>query len=1042
MIARSRQRATLTTILAIAIVANAIVLALSFLGIDRLRENALREAEVRSQNLALAVDLALTNEISKIDLSLKTVGAALRSVGVQENRARDDEVAALVVQQKSLLPETEGWSITNAEGTIVFHQSDLGPAQFSVADRDYFKALKEAQEDRLQVSKPLVSRLSGAPIIIFARAIHRPDGTFDGAILVPLPVSYFNRLLAGFDVGNKGLLTLRDAEHQIIKKISLDESETLSPQAKKDVSREFSRAAASARSAVTYTAITPFDREERIFTYRAISNAPLYAHVGISTEQSLTEWRAFALRLTVYVGLTLLLANTLAWLIYRQWRIQQENASMLKSANENLQSSLRQLRDTDAALLAAQEAGNLGTYTLNLATGFWHSSAVLDDIFGIDAAFERTIEGWLALIHPEDRESLSCFFFDEVLGKGQLFDREYRLIRPNDGQMRWVHGLGRLDFDDQGKPVRLVGIIRDISTRRFAEDRLRLTSEVFEHASEGILITDREGVIIETNPAFSLITGYSSEEVKGQTPRLLKSGLHDAAFYQKLWKALLETGHWDGLIYNRRKDGQCYAQQSRLSAIRDGTGSIARFAAVISDVTELKESQKRLERMAYHDALTDLPNRARLAERIQHAMLQCQRGSGTSLGVCCLDLDGFKAANDRWGHAVGDQLLCQVAQRLNASTRGEDTVARFGGDEFVILLSDLKDEDDGIETMTRLMKRIAIPFEIGNIRESLTVSVGMTIYPGDAADDPDTLLRHADHAMYEAKRNGKNRLFLFDRDSEQRQRACEERFFQVSQAFVQDELRLHYQPKVAFRSGQVVGVEALIRWQHPERGLLPPSEFLPAVEGTELTFPLGEWILREALRQKQAWQRDGIQLQVSINVFAAHLQRADFVDRLRVILSEFPDLEPGEIELEILETTSLENLQEVTTKILECRKLGVQFSLDDFGTGYSSLTYLRQLPVTRVKIDRSFVRDILSNPEDQVLVQGIVGMSRTLGRQVVAEGLETIEHGIELIRQGCDWGQGYGIARPMAPDALSKWLHEWSFPDTWRNAAVGDNPQR
>ena len=808
MIARSRKKVTLATILTIAIVANAIVVALSFFGIDRLREHALREAETRSQNLALAIDLALTNEFSKIDLSLKTVSAALRHFDTQDNRPNGQEISALVTQQKSLLPETEGWSITNADGMIVYHQSDFGPAQFSLADRDYFKALKEARDDRLEISKLVISRLSGAPIIIFARGIRASDGTFSGAILVPLPVSYFNKLLSGFDVGNKGLLTLRDADHRIIKRISLNELVPLSPQAMISVSPEFTRIAASGRASMTYTATTPFDQEERVFTYRAISNAPLYAHVGISTEQSLTEWRAFAKRLTIYVGLTLLLANAIAWLIYRQWRIQRDNASMLKSANENLQASLRQLRDTDAALLAAEEVGNLGTYTLNAATGLWRSSAVLDNIFGIDAAFERTVDGWLTLIHPQDREVMSHFFFEDVLGKGQLLDREYRIVRPQDGQIRWVHGLGRLDFDDQGKPVQLVGIIRDISGRRFAEDRLRLTSEVFEHASEGILITDRDGVIIETNPAFSVITGYSAEEVKGQTPRLLKSGMHDPEFYQQLWESLLETGHWDGLIYNRRKDGQCYAQQSRLSAIMDGTGSIARFAAVISDVTELKESQKRLERMAYHDALTDLPNRARLAERIQHAMLQCQLGSGTSLGVCCLDLDGFKAANDRWGHAVGDQLLCQVAQRLNASTRGEDTVARFGGDEFVILLSDLKDENDGIETMTRLMKRVAVPFAIGNIRESITVSAGMTIYPGDAADDPDTLLRHADHAMYEAKRNGKNRLFLFDRDSEQRQRASEEKFFRVSQAFSQGELCLHYQPKVAFRTGQVVGVEA------------------------------------------------------------------------------------------------------------------------------------------------------------------------------------------------------------------------------------------
>lgn len=333
-----------------------------------------------------------------------------------------------------------------------------------------------------------------------------------------------------------------------------------------------------------------------------------------------------------------------------------------------------------------------------------------------------------------------------------------------------------------------------------------------------------------------------------------------------------------------------------------------------------------------------------------------------------------------------------------------------------------------------MLRLLSAPYHLGALPVTLTISIGIAVYPTDAVQDPDALIRHADQAMYQAKRNGKNCMHVFDSDSErlllEHQTQCQ----RLTDALWAGEFRLHYQPKINLRTGAVAGVEALIRWQHPEQGLLPPAKFLPVIESTELTLQVGEWILHEVLQQKQRWRSQGIDLSVSINIFAKHLQRADFIERLQGILASYADVDPGGLEFEILETTAMENLEEITQRLYQCRQLGIRFSLDDFGTGYSSLTYFRQLPVDVVKIDRSFVRDILENEQDQVLVQGVVSMAHTLQRQVIAEGLETLEHAIPLISFGCDLAQGYGIARPMEPQLIPAWMAQWSMPKAWQAA--------
>ena len=589
-------------------------------------------------------------------------------------------------------------------------------------------------------------------------------------------------------------------------------------------------------------------------------------------------------------------------------------------------------------------------------------------------------------------------------------------------------------------PIRLEGrqllfsIIHDISERKQAEERLRFTASVFEHAHEGIMITDASARIVDVNRTFSEITGYSREDVLGRSPNLLRSGYHSPSFYSEMWAALYTDGYWRGEVWNRRKNGEVYPELLTISSVQPPDGGVSHYVAVFSDITVLKEHQQKLERMAHYDALTQLPNRVLLADRLMLALTQARRTSKL-LAVCYLDLDGFKPVNDTFGHEAGDMLLIEVAARLKQVLRNGDTVARLGGDEFVLLLSGLDDIGKCQLALDRVLQTVAQPYPLGNDRvATLSASIGVTLYPVDGAD-ADTLLRHADQAMYLAKQAGRHRYHLFDPEHDRQAHAHREAMTRIEQALSAGEFCLYYQPKVNMRYGTVIGAEALIRWQHPERGLLPPSEFLPVIEDSEFSVALGEWVMAEALRQMDTWQQHGLALPVSVNIAARHLQHPGFSERLSSLLGHYPNVPASQLELEVLETAALDDIAYVSALIERCRGQGVGFALDDFGTGYSSLTYLKRLPASVLKIDQSFVRDMLKDPEDLAIIEGVIGLAQAFRRSVIAEGVETLEHGALLIQLGCDLGQGYGIARPMPADAIPAWVAGFVPPAIWQAAA-------
>lgn len=582
-----------------------------------------------------------------------------------------------------------------------------------------------------------------------------------------------------------------------------------------------------------------------------------------------------------------------------------------------------------------------------------------------------------------------------------------------------------------GKPV-LHALWTDISARRQAEARLQLAASVFTHANEAILITTADGTIIDTNDAFTRTSGYQRNEVIGKNPNILSSGRQDKAFYADMWQTLQKEGRWLGEIWNRRKDGEIYATMLTISAVCDEQNLVQYYVGLSTDITALKEHETRLERIAHYDALTNLPNRVLLADRLHQSMALTQR-RGQRLAVAYLDLDGFKAVNDTYGHDAGDQLLISISAHMKAALREGDTLARIGGDEFVIVLPDLDSVTASTPLLVRLLAAAAQPVPQSGQTLQISASLGVTFYPQAETVEPDQLLRQADQAMYQAKLAGKNRYHIFDAENDRSIRSHHESIERIRQALTQGEFVLHYQPKVNMRLGTVIGAEALIRWQHPERGLVLPGTFLPAIENHPLAVELGEWVIDAAITQMEYWQTAGLQLPVSVNIGARQLQQPDFAGRVRTLLAKHPTVSPTSLELEVLETSALEDIAHVTTLIEACRELGVGFALDDFGTGYSSLSYFKRLPINVLKIDQSFVRDMLDDPDDLAILEGILGLALAFRREVIAEGVETTEQGELLLQLGCELAQGYGIARPMPATEIPVWMANWQPHASWRN---------
>ena len=687
-------------------------------------------------------------------------------------------------------------------------------------------------------------------------------------------------------------------------------------------------------------------------------------------------------------------------------------------------------RESERRLLFALESAEIGDWSMDLGTNVAMRSLQHDKCFG----YTQAVEGWgydtfLAHVDARDRERVNACYMEAMAGQG-IYDVEFRVVWP-DGSEHWLWSKGRFYFDQPGQaPCRVAGIQIDVTARKNAEtlasNHAQRYQQLFEKSMDAVLQTRADGAVLSANPAACALFGLTEAQLCERGRAGLVDG-EDLRLPHYL-KVRAELGQVQGELRMRRGDGTLFDAELRSNIYTDADGQQL-TSMLIRDITQLREQQRQLEHMAHFDALTGLPNRVLLADRLQQAMLQCQRHNQV-LTVAFMDLDGFKQVNDAYGHAVGDQLLVKLAQRMMAELRDGETLARIGGDEFVAVLVDLDQAGDCEAVLNRLLLTIAQPLQIGDQSVRISVSIGVTVYPNDNSN-AEQLVRHADQAMYAAKREGKNRYRTFDAVHDAALDSRRAQLSEVQHALDQQAFVLHYQPKVHMRTGRVIGVEALIRWQHPERGLLAPGLFLPWIENQPIDIALGEWVIASALQQMAQWRAAGVLIPVSVNISAQHLQTPDFAARLQTQLSAGGDLRGSYLELEVLETSALADIARVTDTMLACQQLGVRFALDDFGTGYSSLTYLKQLPAELLKIDQSFVRDMLVDKNDLAIVRGVVGLATAFGREVIAEGVETRAHGCALLELGCELAQGYGIARPMPAQDLAAWVIAWESTPQW-----------
>ena len=597
------------------------------------------------------------------------------------------------------------------------------------------------------------------------------------------------------------------------------------------------------------------------------------------------------------------------------------------------------------------------------------------------------------------------------------------------GTPYWVHTCSMPIGKAEGVEPGFVVIQTNISDRKHGERGLRIAASVFDRSHEAILITDKHNRIMDVNPAFARITGYSREEVLGLNPNILSSGRHSKAYYQSMWRSIEQNDFWRGELWNRRKNGEEYVELLSVSRVHLEEPGQYFHVASFSDITALKNHARDLDRAANYDELTGLPNRQLLVERLRTARQHADRQK-RSLSVCYLNIDGFKAINDEFGHNAGDKALKTVADRLAHSLRRGDTIARIGGDEFVILVQ----SDNPEIAYQRLLSEVSQPIPVADTFITVTASLGAAIYPDDNTD-AEGLIRHADQAMYAAKEKGRNQFHIFDPSEDASRRQRRNQLVEIGNALENNEFELYFQPQVRLADCQVVGFEALIRWNHPARGLTMPGEFLPAVENSHLEVPLGSWVLKEAIHQMNLWNEAGEQLAVSINIGAPHLMDHSFVHYLESYLQSHPEVDPKQITLEVLESTALEDIQRAENVLAKCQTLGLQVALDDFGTGFSSLTYLRTLPITMIKIDQSFIHDMLQDDSDRAIVESVIFMAQRFRKPTLAEGVETMAQAEALMAMGCNLVQGYAVARPMPASEVLPWLTAWR-----KNASCREQP--
>lgn len=979
----------LVTVLAV----NLLMVALLSYTLDASYKRTITEVRTSVANLALMMDHSVTGAAREISLVVQEVQYHLNRTLEAGETLENEELHQLIQSRERWINNVARIRVTDAEGRVRFALDDISH-QFSYADFDILHRLRQDTEAELVISPLVRSPFFDDWIMLFARRYHQADGSFAGMVVASMPASHFASLISELDLGPNGIALVRDLGSKLVTRhppLDAPPGHTGAVGG----SRELTELMQSEAPTGIFFSEGTADGIPRTDAFRRLAELPVIVVAGLGEDDYLAIWRHDRNK-ALGLGLLFLVVTTIGgrmlWLQIRAGhRANRRSRMLLQHASDGIH-----ILDEQGHLLEASDS-------------FYRMLG-----YPPSASGAQFPERWDALHTPEERRILVT----EALRHQRVTTFEGR-FQHRDGHDFPVEVTSVL-LEINGQPL-LFNAARDITERKKAEEDLRIAARAFE-SQVGMLITDADLRILRCNEAFSRITGYAMQDVIGRKPNLLQSGQHDKAFYAAMWQALNTKGAWQGEVWNQRKNGEIYPQLLSIGTVCNETGEVTHYVASLSDISARKASEEQMRTLAFYDSLTKLPNRRLFLERLDHAHGAAQRLM-TFGALLVVDLDDFKTLNDTAGHAAGDLLLAQVANRLVKCVPHNEAVARLGGDEFVILLDNLGSHEveaarQAEQVANDVLKALTEPYQLGQSEYRGSASIGIALFGSSDAQASENVLRNAHLAMSQAKSAGSNGLCFFDTrmPAQVRERSDIDAGLRI--ALEQDQFVLHYQIQVDIH-GQTTGAEALVRWIHPERGMISPARFIPIAEGNGLILPLGNWVLETACRQLARWADDPTlaDLSLAVNVSANQLSQDDFVERVRATL-ELTGAPAHRLKLELTESALIHDIETIISKMTELKSQGVHFALDDFGTGYSSLNYLARLPLTQLKIDQSFVQGMLLDSNSLEIAQTIILLADRMDLSVLAEGVETREQFAALKECGCVNFQGYLFGRPLPIEEL------------------------